>query len=228
MITNYLVCMPVYKMTHRVRKGFETMDIPKENILVISFDPACKELEDRAEVIITEENLGCSRAWNIALQRHHDWTFLVSSSMVYPEGFSKVVEVLEQSNEKELFFTQHSWHCNAVSQKTVEQIGYFDENFYPAYYEDTDYEMRIEIAGLHWDKVYEICATCQVDGAATLDGLRLNINALEDYFVEKWGSVWSRPNPQDPWKHPFNNPNTPLSYWEPHSIAELKAKYKLS
>lgn len=220
---NYLVCMPIYKMTDRVRKGFDTIDIPKENILVISFDPACRELEDRAEVMITEDNLGCSRAWNVALRRGYDWTFIVSSSMLYPEGFSKVLEVLEKSGEDEVFYTQHSFHCSALSPKCVDRVGYFDENFYPAYYEDTDYDYRINLADDHWNKVHNIPAICQVDGAATLDGLRPNVEAMKDYYIEKWGAVWDQPI--DPYKHPFNNPDYPLSYWAEHSIAELKIKY---
>lgn len=223
---NYLVCMPIYKMTDRVRKGFETLDIPPDNILVVSSDPACLELQ--AEVIITDENLGVARIWNIGLKRRCDWTFLVSSSMLYPEGFSKLVETLDKSGEKHLFLTQHSWHCNAIHSRCVDKVGYFDENFYPAYYEDTDYEHRLDLAGIGWKKVYEVPAICQVDGAATLDGLTLQIDPLKKYYVEKWGSVWSEPEPREQWEHPFNNPDNPPSYWPEHSIAELKEKYGLT
>lgn len=220
---DYLVCIPVYKMTDRVRKCFETLDISRENILVISGDIMCKELEDRARVIVTDENIGVSRAWNLGIRENRDWTFLVSSSMVYPQGFSKVVEVLEQSGEQEVFFTQHSYHCNAVSKKCIDKIGYFDENFYPAYFEDADLDYRMNLAGINWKRVYTIPAECQADGAATLDGLRLNFDALQDYFVSKWGG---KPG-ECRFKVPFNDPHYDIKFWSHNSIAKLKERYNL-
>lgn len=37
--------------------------------------------------------------------------------------------------------------CFMIKKKTIENIGYFDENFFPAYFEDNDYHYRIKIAG---------------------------------------------------------------------------------
>jgi hypothetical protein len=36
----------------------------------------------------------------------------------------------------------------ALTPAVIRRIGYFDENFFPAFYEDYDYDMRLEIAGV--------------------------------------------------------------------------------
>lgn len=40
------------------------------------------------------------------------------------------------------------WALAAVNPIAFETIGYFDENFFPAYYEDVDYRYRAKLAGL--------------------------------------------------------------------------------
>ncbi len=42
------------------------------------------------------------------------------------------------------------WSCFALTASAVKTIGTFDENIYPVYYEDQDYEWRLELAGNLW------------------------------------------------------------------------------
>ena len=40
------------------------------------------------------------------------------------------------------------WSCFALTARAVRAVGRFDENIYPVYYEDEDYELRLRHAGL--------------------------------------------------------------------------------
>lgn len=50
--------------------------------------------------------------------------------------------------EKEELTENPDFSCFMIKTETIEKIGYFDEKFYPAYFEDNDYHHRIKLAGL--------------------------------------------------------------------------------
>jgi hypothetical protein len=72
----------------------------------------------------------------------------------------------------------------------------------------------------------EVDVSCQVDGGATIDGLRINIDGVHDYFKSKWGGDRTREGWGE-YKHPFNNPTKSLDYWPVNDIETLKRNYGL-
>jgi GT2 family glycosyltransferase len=40
------------------------------------------------------------------------------------------------------------WSCFALTARAARAVGRFDENIYPVYFEDEDYELRLGLAGL--------------------------------------------------------------------------------
>lgn len=224
---DYIICIPVYKVTKR---SIKCIDSIKENNNILLIDNSgkeeCKIFENRGMSIeYQKENIGVPRSWNIGLRKNHEWTFVVSSSMFFPNGFAKIINQLIDYPGL-MFRTTHVWHCNGINKKLVNEIGYFDENFYPGYFEDCDWDHRCSLFGIDEYGNVPIDAQCQTNGGATKDGCSVNIDAVHDYFKEKWGGERTR----DGWgeyKYPFNNPSLPLSYWEEKSIEELKRKYLL-
>lgn len=225
---DYIICIPVHKVTDRVRKCISSID-DSEHILLIdnSGNKECMEFSQLPGIKIEyqTQNIGVPRSWNIGLKQGHDWTFIVSCSMLFNKPFSHIIEMLKDYKGL-MFRTTHVWHCNAVNKGLVEKIGYFDENFYPGYFEDCDWDHRCGILGIDEFGNIPIDAICQVDGGATKDGVAVNIDAVHDYFKQKWGGNRTR----DGWgeyRNPFNDLEKTLDYWEINSIDTLKRKYKL-
>jgi hypothetical protein len=225
--TDYLICIPVYRTSERTRKCINSIK-DYDHVLLIdnSGKRECKEFEHLGlEVSYQEENIGVPRAWNVGLRRGHEWTFVVSSSMYFPKGFKPIAQKLN-GYEGLMFRTTHVWHCNAINKKLVDAIGYFDQNFYPGYFEDCDWDHRCGIYGIDEYGNIPIDATCQTDGGATKDGCQVNIDGVHDYFKEKWGGERTRQGWGE-YRYPFNDPNLPLSYWKDNSIKTLKESYNL-
>jgi hypothetical protein len=223
---DYLICIPVYKVSERTHKCMES--IKDKNVLLIdnSGTRECEVFEKYGfQIEYQTENIGIPRSWNIGLKKGHEWTFIVSSSMLFNKPFSHIIDML--NDYKGLMFrTTHVWHCNGVNRDLVDQIGYFDENFYPGYFEDCDWDHRCSLLGIDEYGNIPIDATCQIDGGASKDGLRLNIDGVHDYFKEKWGGTRTREGWGE-YKYPFNDPSKPLSYWKDNSIEKLKKRYRL-
>jgi GT2 family glycosyltransferase len=96
-------------------------------------------------------------------------------------------------------------------------VGYFDQNFWPAYFEDADYFRRLELSGVPnlWDErillEHNRSQTVRADFLLRkLHDERTRRN--ETYYIRKWGRFaglgWTgRATRPRTFNHPFNDPN---------------------
>lgn len=169
-------------------------------------------------------NTGCAASWNTGLRAmmadpDKQWCIIVSAAMRFAHGGMDFVQRLRDDDMEWGALTRYGWHYAAVSKPMVELIGYFDENFWPGYMEDTDYMFRMHIAGLNDPQVFvpRIDALdddlASIGHAIQLAGVRPDGEKMEQYWQQKWG----RPsNAYDLWDlaadvRPFGD--RPLGYW---------------
>mmetsp|Transcript_14715 Transcript_14715/g.24348 ORF Transcript_14715/g.24348 Transcript_14715/m.24348 type:complete len:335 (-) Transcript_14715:546-1550(-) len=158
---------------HYLERLLRSIDYPYERLVVFGLGQdelivnVTKKLQrDRAgctEDIIRHYpfNLGCSGAWNrqILLTRNAPWWLLLNGDVAFPEGMLKrlaqyVWKVIEEDKDAAMImfkFRGSRWMMAAfvVTKDSLRRLGMFDENFYPAWYEDHDWWRRIKMAGMH-------------------------------------------------------------------------------
>jgi GT2 family glycosyltransferase len=98
----------------------------------------------------------------------------------------------------------HETACAAIPRQALERVGYFDENFTPAYYEDVDWLRRAKLAGLPVEHVGGVGATHQ--DSASLQHVpseqhHKQFRANRSYYLKKWGGDRG----EERWSVPFNN-----------------------
>lgn len=236
----YTITVPIYRELPHIKGNIESIN-DWEHLFIIDNSPEkwCRQFEERgARVLYPDQNIGVARSWNEGIEQGADYTFFVSSSVKFNQGFSEVAEKLENLIEEKApgieygVLTQLGWHCNALSQKTIEIIGMVDTNFYPSYVEDIDLCRRLYLAGIHPNmegKTLGGTIPCVVIDAQPIEiattlkraGLQVHFNKLNQYYKDKWGG--NKPN--EKYDLPFGD--KPLSYFPERSIAELKEKYDL-
>ena len=112
-----------------------------------------------------------------------------------------------------------------VTQTGLSTIGYFDQNFFPLYGEDCDYDRRIKLSGLspghcdfggRDDAVYHV-GSAHIRDARGSDGTRILGQALScqelnnAYFYRKWGlDIAKHSTPEEGYQTPFNDPKTSI------------------
>jgi hypothetical protein len=240
MSLDYIICVPVYKVNKRVTNSLKSLR--GYNVLIIdnSGNQECKTYEQKYgfEVLYQTENTGVSRAWNLALERNKDWTFIVSSSMVFTRDFSHILQMVEEFKGL-MFRTNHGWHCVGIHKDVIEKVGRFDQNFYPGYLEDSDFDYRCRLAGIPEWETNKIYAHCQIDGGATRDGVEVRILPLRKYFMSKWNGVEQNHLPlgelegtpvvwsghESLFVTPFGDPSKDLSFFPQKSIKQLRKEY---
>lgn len=145
-------------------------------------------------------NLGVPASWNLGVdlmrQRGVDWLVLASTAVVWGapggtdfvtglDGIDPVVFPGVQSGQ--------GWHLCAIHRTVFDTVGLFDENFYPGYWEDTDYLYRMGLAGLpsprengcDWGFVATDCE--YGEQAHSLRHVRPIFGELAAYYASKWG-----------------------------------------
>ena len=180
----------------------------------------------------TKYNRGVAASWNLAARevvtRKYDYLIIVSAAMRFHQGFRDFIDRLIEDRPLGLD-TPFGWHCIALSRKILKMVGPFDEHFYPAYYEDSDYIRRMELSGFGFAGVlnpgipeqhrlpkFEVAAECIEDAhGLKRAGIQIDYRRNKDHFVKKWGAEPAYDSQADRdrlYQHPFNNPDLPLHF----------------
>lgn len=156
----------------------------------------------RVEVYTPGTNIGVAPAWNEALRRFQNAVVVVSNDdiVVAHESVAKLVGALTTSGQSMAGTKGHSFSFFAMTDALVRKVGYFDEGFAPAYYEDTDYLRRMQIAGVE-RVIVETGATHQEQSTSRdmgWDAHGLMARQSIRYDV-KWGGMPGQERFVDPW-----------------------------
>lgn len=104
-----------------------------------------------------------------------------------------------------------NFSCFLVARDFFEKVGFFDENFIPAWYEDNDSHYRAKLLGYK-----EICTTSapMVHFGGVSTSLMENPNSQQshDYFLKKWGSVTRLLD--ETYKQPYSDPSLSPAQWK--------------
>lgn len=179
-------------------------------------------------------NRGVSAAWNLGIRKafvdKNRYALIVNDDVIFQPGcIEKLYDSIKKTeacmisanpNEKitpsGILKDKEDYFCFIVDiPQLVNNCGIFDENFYPAYFEDNDMRYRIKLAGLQ--SYMNTDAIAFHHGSATQNFDPVNkvvsdhqFRINEKYFVEKWGGP--------PWKetytNPFNDPSKRIWDWQ--------------
>jgi hypothetical protein len=190
-------------------------------------------LSGRIEVVRPGVNLGVAASWNRLLDMAGDHIIAISNDDIVfgPETFRMLFDAAQRFP---FVGAVGGWALFAQSPECTKRVGYYDEHFYPAYYEDCDYLLRMRRAGVTFHDIGWAGATH--DGEATTKSASESDRALiadgrsrnYSYFVTKWGTDsprWGNPDVNN-FKEPFDG-KTP-AYWSnrpetvPTSMEDLR------
>lgn len=177
----------------------------------------CK-LENVLLIDNTVDNIGVAASWNKGIDKMReqgsDWLIIISAAIRFgDEGGMDFIRALEGDVENVAVEAGMGlgWHLIAFRKDIIERAGRFDENFYPAYFEDVDYGWRIAKATHkvppYWTKVTVDAGIAGWGHGVELGGAERRDNS--DYMIKKWGGLTGG----DLYENPFNDPNNSIQYW---------------
>ena len=128
--------------------------------------------------------------------------------------FENPLDTLSYSTDVRALQENPDFACFMVRPTIASRVGFFDENFYPAYFEDNDYHYRISLAGLHAfndvsSPFYHYGSQTQNANAdiPVVPPAVFELNRI--YYIDKWGG----PPGSEAFMYPYNNPSLTYSQW---------------
>jgi GT2 family glycosyltransferase len=186
---------------------FYIHDFPETKIYIV--DNGNQSIESKfkhpnVEVIYVGENLGVATSWNLLCKKiyeNHEYALILNDDIYLGRKEWEVINLLD--NFKKFFYcTMLDWCAFIVPKKTFKVIGDFDEQFFPAYYEDNDYHYRIKLKGEGIFQIpflnpflYQASKTSEKD-PTILPKVKFN----KELYIKKWGG---EPN-KETFKKPYN------------------------
>jgi glycosyltransferase involved in cell wall biosynthesis len=203
-------------------------------------------------------NRGIARSWNDGIVDSYldgtDLTLVVNDDIAFhPGGFDEFVAFLTSHSDVGLGFLHgfeaegsphrgevraQDFACFGFGLAAFTRLGAFDENFFPAYSEDTDYFLRAKLADV----------PIVVDGRTLVDharnksgrhapGLRERLSEMKTansaYFRRKWGgdptsAAYSRPfnDPAFSVEIPWERRRRPYGNYDRPELAEAEPPHR--
>jgi GT2 family glycosyltransferase len=145
------------------------------------------------------DNLGVAPSWNKfikdAIKDGFDAVIVANDDIrLYEGSLEKFINALK-SYEFVSFAGQNAFSFFGLRLSVVDKVGYFDEAFWPAYYEDNDYNMRLKLAGVEMHIVLEpsyFHAQSATLGKFNSERKLMhhhNFRKNTEYYIKKWGGL---------------------------------------
>ena len=222
--------IPVLNRGDLLTRCVDSIDYPVKRLVIINngndesvaASIACAQrLRSNIETIRPPSNLGVAASWNYFL-RHYDapYYLICGSDIRFASGdIEKIADFVARGPDYAIVFGNHGYSLFALTRLGRDLVGYFDENFYPAYLEDCDHFYRVKLLDGHSADVPGLAAIhgeAPHWGSSTIlsDPVLHQRNAITHannfaYYRAKWGGI----NGQEAYVHPFNDPSRSPRDW---------------
>ncbi len=221
--------IPVLNRGDLLTRLVESIDVAAEVRIVVnrigpvdgSVAAAVRAMEERppgpVRVVVerVEGNLGVSGSWNRIIEGFGGDCWIANSDIAFTPGV--LGEAMAQVAATREIVLHHLWAaaCFFVTAEFTRTLGWFDENFYPAYCEDQEMSLRSARLGVRRRNFTELgegrvrhAGSETVKSAAT--PVRRFIQEAHGrarcYLERRWGALPPRGESLPARRHPFDNP----------------------
>lgn len=149
-----MLVVPTLTRHDLLQRMLRSVDGRVDHLVVIDNSGRGVQLPDgpwtKSTLLAMPSNLGVSASWNLAIKMAYRDPFVMicSDDMWWPEG--AMDRMADMSGEHRLVVSETwpHWCAFTIGMGVVSKLGLFDEGYYPAYFEDTDYERRLDRANV--------------------------------------------------------------------------------
>jgi GT2 family glycosyltransferase len=150
MLENLIV--PVLNRYDLLQRMLSSLDYPIGHLLIVdngasavehSFELDVPDCVEHTTYLPMPANLGVAGSWNLGIKSFpyaDRWFFVSNDVQFHPGG----LETLSDADRGEITLSSMFpyWQAFCLGYEAVRAVGLFDEGFFPAYFEDTDYIRR--------------------------------------------------------------------------------------
>ena len=175
-----VVGIPVLQNHRRLQRVLDSLDYPIQRLVILdqsgkkNWKPIQPECVEELIVWNFPHAMGVATSWNIIIKGNpfaSHWIFL-NDDIIFPAGSLAILaERARENTDKIVIPTIARFSAFSIGEGVISKLGLFDEQFFPMYYEDTDYLHRcyhhkVEILEIDCPIHHETSSTIHKDGYA--------------------------------------------------------------
>jgi GT2 family glycosyltransferase len=154
----------------------------------------------KATVLNMPANLGVAGSWNLGIKSFPFAPYWVVASNDIKYASGQLQKLADKSSADVLIKTSQAWSSFSIGSNIVKTVGLFDENYHPAYYEDNDYEARMDRLGLRGSSVSADINVIAYGAATTIKDSQELFNrniATNESNYQYWQEKFNSPGVKD-------------------------------
>jgi GT2 family glycosyltransferase len=231
MLTLPSLCIPVLNRGDLLLRALNSIECPIDNLLVINNgdDPSVYQALEKLKfrrpnlrIINSRINIGVASSWNMLLSEDHEsYTFMANDIHIKKGDTKKYINYIKDTRDWITF--GRAFGLFTISNEGKKNLGYFDENIYPAYCEDVDFFLRLRLLDgpssqapiecYHGDDYKTGSCTIQSD-STIMNKNHLTHARNNGYFIRKWGHhPTDIEHSSEHFSRPFNNSELSVNDW---------------
>ena len=205
------LCITVTNRYDLLEKLFDSIDYPiKEICLLLNSNKdrdddilnrlKCKFIQ--LKIFDPGYNFGLSSSWNSFIKKYVNIdgiVYITQDDIEFKPNALKDFYNITNSLIHDDVILGFSWGMFAIRKTSIEKLGYFDENFYPIYYEDADYCRRSHLHNMYKENKFKFGygdrnqfihfggATSFKKSKVELIEYQRMIGMNATYYIKKWG-----------------------------------------
>lgn len=152
------------------------------------------------------ENLGVSGSWNMIMDYadkvNATHVLMLNDDIYLGKTEEQVLRMIGLFNSIGFFNSLMNWSSFILPVATYKKVGKFDENFFPAYFEDNDYCYRLRLNSIERHNTDYLNPVIYRNSQTIAKDPSLNTKFMQNrqYYASKWGGL---PN-EETFLKPFN------------------------
>jgi glycosyltransferase involved in cell wall biosynthesis len=158
---------------------------------------------------IQKKNLGVAGSWNFLcdiIYHEHDWALLLNDDIYLGYNSHVINKVIDDNNTFGLIQSHLNFSVILLHKEFYKYVGRFDDEFYPAYYEDSDFLYRMKLLGCYQAvdaKLNPIDARVSQTYEKAPEFVNDSMKYNRQRYIDKWGDIPLL----EKFKIPFNGKN---------------------
>lgn len=146
-----ILTIPVLNRHDLLENLLDSINYPIENILIVDnsgkYVLPTKYNNLNIKVFNMPCNFGVGASWNLGIKcyPHSEYfTFIAIDAGLLENSLEKMSFY---SDKDSMVISNYGFSFFSIGSEIIKKVGIFDENYYPAYYEDFDFEDRVRKLG---------------------------------------------------------------------------------
>jgi GT2 family glycosyltransferase len=164
--------VPVLKNHARLQRALDRIDYPVERLVILdqsgieNWRPEKPAMVQSMTVLNFPHAMGVAPSWNIIIKAtpFAPWWLFINDDVVPQAGSFKILAEAAR-NDAVVIPSVARFSFFTIGDEVIKRVGLFDEQFFPMYYEDTEYLFRMQAYNM---EVVEIQCPVHHDTSSTI------------------------------------------------------------